>query len=570
MELADPITPKEIGALFNRAERITVPSYQRRYSWGDEQLEELWGDLNKLDDGGNHFFGTIVFMSGPHVAGGINEIDVVDGQQRITTISILLCAIRDYLDDNFPSSDTESRVGTINESLWLVDRDGEKQGLRVELGNLDESSYANLIEGRLDRVENPLLENAYQFFFNKLDEIGDLDGIADVHDTVLDQLIYVSITAQGHTDAFHLFEAMNNRGLSLSPIDLMKNYLLMRATEDRTTDEEEVEGLWGRIIRNVDSISNINNPTETFFRQYFMSSPIADIHRKVTIRKLYEPTFIEAIDEADDIIKLLEDVEKQAELYNKLLTQDIDLFNRSVNSEINRYLRDAKTVSITSFTLLLRAFREVEDPEVIKEMIRISNALLTRRQVCDMNTGPHDTIFNHLSHNAFSAPDPLEYIAEYLVSEGHWPTDDQFKRYFAEADFPRQNRTKYILSTIEEDHYGHGGKEVVESRYQVHIEHILPEQPSKSLDRLWLDPYDISEEEHDHYKKKIGNLTLLEEDPNIRASNRSLSKKKEFYSDDKTDFVMTHALLGFDEWGVPEIEQRSEKLAEIAVGAWNL
>lgn len=565
MQIAEQIRPKKMGDLFNQNERLKIPSYQRRYSWEEEQFEDLWRDLDEIDEDGSHFFGTIVFMSGTHVAQGTNEIDIVDGQQRITTVSILLCAIRAHLRENYDEDDIVQRIDTINESLWIVNRDGEKQGMRLTLGNLDQESYESLIKGYVDEIENGKINAAYDFFRDRLDtECSDLDEVKDFHDRILDKLIYVSITAKGHSEAYQLFETMNNRGLSLSPIDLMKNYLLMKAADRGDADEDRVEDLWGDIIKNLDSLGDINNPGVTFFRQYFMSSRLIGIHEKITTNKLYDPTFTETIEETADIEALLEDIREKSALFRKLLQQDIGRFSSSENSEINRLLRDAKIVSITPFTFFLRAFTESDDVSLLKGVIEKANALLVRRQICDRNTGPHDTIFNHLSHNAFESPNPLEYIDEYLESEGRFPNDDQFKRHFTREDFSRSDRTKYILSKIEEDHFGHGGKEVVESRYQVHIEHILPIYPGKNLTKLWLEPFDISDDEHDDFKKRIGNLTLLEEDPNISASNRSLEKKQEYYSEEATDFKITHELQGRERWGVPEIEARSEELATIA------
>lgn len=565
MQITEQILPKEMGDLFDQNERLRIPSYQRRYSWEEEQFTDLWRDLDNIGPDGTHFFGTIVFMSGTHVAGGTNEIDIVDGQQRITTVSILLCAIRDHLRETYDEGDIAQRVESIDENLWIVNRDGEKQGMRLNLGNLDRESYQSLVNGYINEIKNGKIKTAYEFFRDQLNtECSGLDDVKEIHDRILDQLIYVSITAKGHSEAYQLFETMNNRGLSLSPIDLMKNYLLMRAANRATADEDRVENLWGDIIKNLDSLSDVNNPGVTFFRQYFMSSSILGIHEKITTKKLYDPTFIKTIDRADDIETLLEDIREKSSLFCKLLQQDIDQFSPSENSEVNRLLRDSQIVSITPFTFFLRAFSESEDVDLLKEIIQKSNALLIRRQICDRNTGPHDTIFNHLSQNAFESTDPLGYINRYLESEGRFPNDDQFKRHFTQEDFSRSDRTKYILSKIEEDHFGHGGKEVVQSRYQVHIEHILPTYPGKNLTRLWLEPFEISDDEHDDFKKKIGNLTLLEEDPNISASNRSLEKKQEYYSENTTDFKMTHELQDKERWGISEIEARSEDLAEIA------
>jgi uncharacterized protein with ParB-like and HNH nuclease domain len=572
MDIAEQIRPKEMGDLFNQNEELRIPSYQRRYSWKEEHFEDLWNDLMRIEEEGSHFFGTLVFMSNSaHIAQGLNPIDIVDGQQRITTVSILLCAIRDHLRDGYDEEKVNKRVDNIEENLWIFDRDGEKQGMRLSLGNLDKKSYENLVKSRIDEIENERIESAYTYFTEQLEnELTTLDQVKNLHDSILDQLIYVSITAKGHSDAYELFESMNNRGLTLSPIDLMKNYLLMNASRRGNSDEDRIEELWGDIITNIDSISSINNPGITFFRQYFMASDPFGISEKITTSKLYEPTFVETIDETDDIESLLKDIKNKSELYRRLLQQDINRFSDSENAEINRLLRDAGTVSKVMFTLLLRAFSESDDPEFLKKVIQKSNSLLIRRQICDRNTGPHGNIFNHLAQNAFEEEDILGYMDEYLKSESWFPSNDEFERRFKQEEFSRSDRTKYILSKIEEDGYGSGGKQVVDSRYEVHIEHILPERLGENLRKMWLEPFDISEDEHDEYRKRIGNLTLLEEGPNLRASNRSLEKKQEFYTEDKTDFRMTHEIQDEEEWGITQIEERSKKLAHMATEVWCL
>ena len=569
MEIADQISPQAMGALFESNDQFVVPSYQRRYSWEDEQVEDLWKDLQNIESSAqDHFFGTVVFMS-RSAAQGATKYDIVDGQQRITTVSILLCAIRDILEENFPEDAIKSRTENISESLWFVNRDGERQGLRLTLGNLDRGSYEKLIEGYPEEVENERITNAYETFKENL-EGRELDEIKTLHDRILDQLIYVSITVEEHSDAYQLFEAMNNRGLSLSPIDLMKNYLLMVASQRDGVDDGRIEDLWGEVIENIDRFSGVSSPGVTFFRQYFMSSAQYGLNEKITANKLYEPTFTDTIERTDDLEGLMEDIRDNAELYRKLLEQEVDDFDRAENVELNRLLLDAKTVSITPFTLFLRAFSETDDVGLLKQVIEKSNVLMLRRQICDRNTGPHDTMFNHLAQEMFEAEDPLAYIDEYLNADDRLPSDDRFERDFQREGFRKTDRTKYILSKIEEEHFGHGGKQVKESRYEVHIEHILPEHPGKNLTELWLEPFGISDDEHDEYKKRIGNLTLLERDPNIRASNRTLEKKQDFYTETKTDLKMTHELEDKDTWNVTAIQDRSQRLSDIAVGIWSL
>lgn len=570
MEIAEQIQPQQMGNLFKSDNQYVIPSYQRRYSWGDKQVQELWQDLRNIEDTEqDHFFGTVVFMSRSG-AEAQTAFDIVDGQQRITTVSILLCAIRDHLQEHFLEDKVVNRVENIEKSLWLHDLDEQRQGMRLTLGNLDQDSYKHLVHSRPDEVENEKISNAYEIFRERLDTLNDLDVVKTLHKKILKQLIYVSITVEKHSGAYMLFEAMNNRGLSLSPIDLMKNYLLMQASKRNDTTDKRTEELWGEVIKNIDSISDVNSPGATFFRQYFMSSAQYGVNEKITKNKLYEPTFTETVETTDDIEDLMVDIRDKSVQYRKLLEQDVDQFNRAQNIELHRLLRDAKTISITPFTLFLRAFSETDDVDLLKRIIEKSNALMLRRQICDRNTGPHDTMFNHLAQQMFDETDPLAYMNEYLRSEDRFPSDEQFERYFQRENFRKTDRTKYILSKIEEQHFGHGGKEVAESRYQVHIEHIFPEHPGKNLRRLWLKPFDISEDEHEEYKKRIGNLTLLESDPNIHASNRTLEKKQQYYTEEKTDFEMTHELLDKSEWDVDAIEQRGERLAKIGIDIWSL
>lgn len=572
MEIVDQIEPAEIRELLhNPNERLVIPSYQRRYSWGEDQFEDLWKDLNKIEhEKEDHFIGTIVFKSneGSVAQGAVKELDIVDGQQRITTISILICAIRDYLEErNAEKSETES----IEKKLYRLNTYEKKEEIKLKLGNLDRESYESLVKGNIQNVDNENILEGYNYFKQKLENsFEEREKIKNLYEKIINQLIYVSITAKGHSDAYELFESMNNRGLSLSPVDLMKNYLLMKCSKNDETSEDRIENLWGEVIKNIDNIGDLRNPGNTFFRQYFMSSKKYGFDNKITKNKLYEPIFTQTVDESDSLEDFLKDLKEKSNLYNNLMEANIDNFNVSVNSEINRLLKDARVISRTSFTLLLRSFIEMDDSESLKKVIRMSNTLLLRRQVCDRTTSPHDDIFSHLSQNMFDSEDPIAYMKSYLKEDDRLPSDEQFKEYFANEDFKNNPTTKYILSQIEENHFGKGGKKVVESRYQVHIEHILPVRMGKNLRKMWLEPYNISDKDHNEFKKKIGNLTLLEEDPNISASNRSFEKKKDYYAPEKTDFKMTHELENHSKWKPHKIKQRSEKLADIACDIWKI
>ena len=159
----------------------------------------------------------------------------------------------------------------------------------------------------------------------------------------------------------------------------------------------------------------------------------------------------------------------------------------------------------------------------------------------------------------------LHFTADLKEGVDKYPLDQQFHDSFLNHEFEENDRTRYYLGVIEEKYFCHGGHKVNKSGYGVHIEHIFPLLYCQSLIKNWLKPLNITEEEHKNYRKRIGNLTLLEAKPNISASNNSFKVKKEHY---KTDIKMTHELLKHDKWDIKTIKERSKELADIAIKIW--
>ena len=556
-------TDYSIGELFKEntgsSERFQVPPYQRRYSWEKDQWNDLWEDLTALETPQDkHFLGTIVFISGAHKAQGNNLIDVVDGQQRITTISLLLAAMRDHYKE--ADEDYTGYVEGLDKRLWMYGYDGNKTDkLKLELGNLDKKDYFNIIAGKENEVENDKLLDAYKFYRKKLRN-QDTDDIVTLQHHLLENFRYVSVTVEEDGDAYRLFEVLNNRGLELSPVDLIKNHLFYISFEQDAIDQKRIKTLWTQTIHNLDGINEVR-----FFRQYMMSSQIADIGEKVTKNKLFDH-FTDSLDDIEDVEAFLEDIRDKSKLYRKLYFAEIDQFDKNQNEIINRKLKDAKVVSKTIFTALMGIFDELERPQTISKAIDILLVMLIRRSITGQSTASLDIWMGHLSKNGFDEDYP-SYVEEYIKDE--IPDDSTFKEHFAEGKYRNNDLTRYLLVTIEEEHYGQQGKRVA-TPYEVHIEHILPETISKKTSN-WLEYADIDEEEHKTYRKKIGNLTLLERSPNIKASNNPYEEKRRHYAPEKTEMEMTQRIpTQYSQWKTDQIEKRSKQLAEIAVEVWSL
>jgi len=259
---------RDLFSLESANERYVVPAYQRRYEWEKKECKELLDDILRIEEDGKHFLGSIIVLSETHKTGGeINILKIIDGQQRITTISILLCSIKNFLNEKIKEGDGGSQeinniVAELTKRLYIVNFRGEKIGTRLSLNNIDKKSYSSLIEEKFNDVENKKILDAFKHYRKWIQEF-DPNEIIKLYNKIINCLLYIQIQLQSPADQYFLFESMNNRGLPLSPVDLMKNYAFMKAFEKSSITENDVEEIWADIIMNLDRI-HISKPAITF------------------------------------------------------------------------------------------------------------------------------------------------------------------------------------------------------------------------------------------------------------------------------------------------------------------
>ncbi|MDL0118309.1 DUF262 domain-containing HNH endonuclease family protein [Halobacterium salinarum] len=560
----------DLQNIFTRSNRFTVPDYQRLYSWKESQWEEFWNDLTSLDEEDTHFLGSIVVIQHQKKYDELDELELVDGQQRITTISLLLRVMREYYGAH---SETGLSEQIDTNYLHETDFDNDRYP-KLSLSRFEDADYQKILDSDPEGVnEESQLRQAYEYFHERVFEC-EIEEVDQLRKRLLGSMTLVVVECDSAASAFRLFETLNNRGLELSAVDLMKNALLQVASERYGgTDEETYEHIraqWERVLENV--VYEINNP-DRFFRHYMMSRADPDIEGSITSRTLYD-TFRDLLDnrlptDETTLVEYVDGMVETSELYVGLTKADVDVFSGRPQKRINRRLRNLNDIqSSHSRTLLLRTLKEFDEYDDVLSVLRLLEVFMVRWRVSGNQTGSKlDRIFSELCSDAFDTTDPVKTIQMRLAEEA--PGNDEFRSRLANSDFSRNAQTKYLLDTIERRHYMESGEGKDYDRATVDIEHIAPQQAfSAKKYSTWRDVLGVGKAEFNQYRNRLGNLTLLEERLNETAKDNPFEQKKDQYK--LSDFQMTQEIRErYDRWTVEEIEDRSEHLAEIGVEIWD-
>lgn len=532
----------------SRNEVYYIPVYQRRYEWGKDQWEALWEDIDELDIDEQHFLGSIVVVPPSNLKKDFTYFEIVDGQQRVTTLFLFLIAIR-------------NRYKELNEVVDYIDKDllyssyMRTISIKLKMGRLDKENLENLINDKIEKVNlKSNIYRGYEFFKNKLNQM-EVKSIDCLTDKILKNIHVVHICANSHKDAFRLFETLNNRGLELSSIDLIKNYLLSKCATISEVELNVTIDIWDELMRYIDDIDKIR-----FFRQYLLCRE----GRYFPETKLYE-RYKELIDKQESMEILVEDILAKAKIYLAICKVEYGI------ESVDRYLNNLVNIGAsTSYTFLLKVFSEEGISDIDKiDIIKMIEVFAIRRGICGWSTNTIDRIYTNLTTVNLAEKDYKDKVKEILRNEA--PLDSEFGEKFRLNSFRQSNQTKYILEQLEYYLTKDTGEKTVRNRSNVHIEHIMPQtittKSSKNQFGDWQVYLGEDAAKHKEYVNRIGNLTLLGAALNIKVSNNPFEAKKLYYR--KSDMYMTRELCNYDEWKIATIEKRSNRLAILALKIWS-
>lgn len=518
--------------------RYTVPQYQRGYSWEKESLDELWDDLTQTvyEKNSDHFMGILVFCE--TTDSGLLEI--VDGQQRLVTTSILLRALYDNVKEN----DTDL-ADDIYEYIYT------DQGFKIKLGESDEKFFQDHIQSKtaskvrkIKPVSHKRIIYAYKFFSERIAEYAGLKGL-DVHRFVKDffkkilkRTVVIKIVVDSDAEAYSIFESINSTGVDLTVSDLLKNFLFIEAKDKKELDVIKIN--WDSVQRNLEEHKI---KVSQFIRHYWISAYV-----KVREKELYGSIKKLLKNKPDELTKFSQSLKTESEIYLNLLAPDESGYSESIVD----LLKDINTLNIKQcYPLLLSWIATGNDIEKNSGLLKKIIGMTIRRGISKMNPNALEFFYAKwaldIRQNMNNVDDLLKAFddSEYSVN------DEDFKDHFLSSNFP-SNYARFILEKFEES-ISTGEKKV----FKPTLEHILPQKPEN------LDDWNVSEEQHDEYVYKIGNLALVGKRFNSAANNSDFDKKKKEYR--KSDIKMIKQIHEEESWTMEKIDQRSEELFNFIV-----
>lgn len=544
-----------IYEILNGNRQFLIPVYQRYYSWDTEQCKRLWNDIVEMQRKGKegHFVGSIVNIAEQAMPTGVQKYMIIDGQQRMTTLSLLLIALRDYAVKN--PDDTTINARRIDNMLLKNEYETGDERYKLLLTETDRDILKYLIEEKpiSDDIRSKLLDN-YKFFAGKIANM-ELQP-AEVYESI-GKLQIVNITLDRSVDdAQAIFESLNSTGKELSESDLIRNYVLMGLEPGE--QDYVYEHLWRpmELLFMYDAQASV---MDRFFRDY-LTMKITRIPKQDRVYEEFKRYHLNC--EFGTIRELCQDVFTYAKYYTDMV------FRRSTNPVLKALYEDMSDLRMeVAFPFLLRVHNDYSESMIkedeLQEIIRLCISYVLRRSICDIPPNSLNKTFATLK-NEIKSDDYVNSIKAFFIMRDDYkefPNDDKFTAAFVSRDIYTMRSRNFILSHLE--NYGNKAPIIIENYT---IEHILPQNSNLSPEWQQMLGPDWKEVQKT-YLHTIGNLTLTAY--NSEMSDHPFMVKMNMEGGFKESALRLNAfVVKCTEWNEQHIKKRAGLLAEKAKQIW--
>lgn len=546
--------------LLKKSDRFVVPIYQRVYSWDQSECDQLWQDIIRAgarENLNNHFTGSIVYIERDQGANTSREPDlIIDGQQRVTTVTLLLAALAARLDD-FPDDQQELVPGFAPQKirgLYLTNQyETGDDYFKLTLSKRDKDALKAVVRNApLPAVDSRIVSN-YEYFAEKL-------RVANHEDLIhicrgLDKLVVVDVKlTRGVDDPQLVFESMNATGKRLSQADLIRNFVLMDLPP--AMQERLYEDFWYPMEHE---FQGINERRFDEFVRHYLTVKTGTIPRLSEIYDAFKEFAFEQESTGRSRDDLVVELSKNASWFAAMA------LDTETDAALSVKFREIDQLATVAYPFQLRLYADyiagVLSRDDFAEILDAIISYLFRRAVCRIPTNSLNKTFATLA----AAINPERYVESVcgrlltLPDYRRFPTDEEFEEALKVTDIYHIQRRGYFFRKME----NHGRKEKV-STAEYTIEHIMPQ----NANRAWqLALGDNWQSDHDRYLHTLGNLTLTGYNPEY--SDRPFQEKRDMEGGFKDSPLRLNRGLGqLDAWNAESIEDRAGMLAAQAVGIW--
>lgn len=544
-----------------------IPRFQRDYSWTEDEWEDLWVDiLGTIKSGGEpaHYMGYLVLQSSDD-----KTFDVIDGQQRLTTLSLIVLAtlrnMQRLIDEQKDSDRNKQRLDQIRQTyigyldpVTLVSR--SKLSLNRNNDNYYQTYIVTLdrLPQRGFRASEHSLRKAFEWYEKKVRDyvrqLGEQDegkALAQLIDTMSDRLFFTVISVTDELNAYKVFETLNARGVRLSATDLLKNYLFSVLHRDGQHEHEmkSLEDRWESMVGRLGSESFPDflrvhwNSRRTFVRQ-------TDLFK--TIRS--------QIAGRDTVFQLIREMEEDMDTYLGLSQPE----NSGWPPVIKGYANDLRMFNVRQpYPLILavkRRFSEEDFETLLRSCVMIS---FRYNVIGSQPTSEQERVYNQVASKVSDGTHPnLAAVLNGMTTI--YPSDDSFRAAFSDKIIKTtqsRNRrvVRYILCLLEKQI---SGTDLDFDSDTFNIEHVLPQNPQQGWQAF-------PEEETESYVYRLGNMTLLRNRPNRDLANGDYTTKRQVFK--QSNFQITRALAEENaDWTPDRLAARQRGMANQATAIWRI
>ncbi|MEY2699719.1 MAG: hypothetical protein RIQ52_474 [Pseudomonadota bacterium] len=545
-----------------------VPPFQRDYAWTEDEWDDLWQDMLGLfeEDGESaHYMGYLVLQSSDS-----KNFDIIDGQQRLTTISVMILACLGQLQDlatgNMDAANNARRKEQLQNSyIGYLDPVSLVPKSKLALNRHNNRFYQTYLvplekipQRGLNASEHQL-RKAFNWFKDKIRSRVGMTAtsgkeLAAFIDDLVDRLFFTVITVTDELNAFKVFETLNARGVRLSATDLLKNYLFSVISSQHTheTELKALEERWERIVGLLGSES-----FPEFLRVFWNSR-----NRLVRKSDLFK-TIRKQIASRDVAFELLRDLDHAASIYAALRDAQDPLWNSEEKTALAQLIMFNVRQPLAMLLACHARFHDTERAQLTRIMKAVAVISFRYNVICNLQAHDQERLYNDIAWKVFSGiyARPSEVL---VALRAIYPDDLHFKAAFAEKELRTTNSrnrkvVRYILFEIERQR---SGQALDAESALYNLEHILPEHPSEAWSY-------IEESTQDRLIYRIGNMTPLESRRNRDLGNATYPSKRQAYQ--QSVFQITSAIAEhYETWDEAKIASRQTQLANIAAGIWKV